>query len=66
MKSKALTSRVPRILPDMRKHSTTGWSHYRLLIGQADPLKHRFRNLEQFFSELSSDFAKIGCMEEVA
>ena len=27
---------------DFRKHFTIGWSHYRLLFGQADTLKRRF------------------------
>jgi len=31
-----------RLLIDFRKHFTIGWSHYRLLLGLADPLKRRF------------------------
>jgi predicted nuclease of restriction endonuclease-like (RecB) superfamily len=31
-----------RILIDFKKHFRLGWSHYRLLLGQSDPLKRRF------------------------
>lgn len=31
-----------RILIDFKKHFRLGWSHYRLLLGQSDPLKRKF------------------------
>jgi len=31
-----------RILIDFKKHFRLGWSHYRLLLSQSDPLKRRF------------------------
>jgi hypothetical protein len=31
-----------RLSIEFRKHFTLGWSHYRLLLGQADALKRRF------------------------
>jgi predicted nuclease of restriction endonuclease-like (RecB) superfamily len=31
-----------RILIDFRQHSRLGWSHYRLLLGQGDPLCRKF------------------------
>lgn len=33
---------VDRLPIDFRKHFTVGWSHYRLLLGQADAQKRRF------------------------
>ena len=31
-----------RILIDFKKHFRLGWSHYRLLLSQSDPLKRKF------------------------
>lgn len=31
-----------RIVIDFRKHFRLGWSHYRLLLGQGDPIKRKF------------------------
>lgn len=38
-----------RILIDFRQHFHLGWSHYRLLLGQGDPLKRKF-----YFDQVAS------------